>query len=144
MHEGALLLSERDFPLFVDGFHPGLVVGLVTKVKLGSIVDFNLLPVWTTQMGETESRQGIQVPMDLTIKLGSLVKLALEVGVFTGDDYSGRGRNGGRIPLGASLDVKLGPIIAHVGAGWATLITGPLYPTVSDSVYFDLNVKFAK
>lgn len=145
-HDGALLLSERDFPLYTGGFHPGLVLGLVTKVKLGSVVDFNFLPVWTSQYGDDDTKQGVQVPLDLTISLGSLVKVALELGVFTGDDYSLRARNGGRLPLGASLDVKIGKIIAHVGAGWASLITDPagFYPTVGDSVYFDLNVKFAK
>jgi hypothetical protein len=38
----------------------------------------------------------------------------------------------------------LGPIITHAGAGVASLLTGGAYPTIRDSVYIDLNVKYAK
>ncbi len=98
------------------------------------------------QTGETENLTAIQVPMSLILKLGSLVKLSTDVGVFTGDDISLRAKNGGRIYLGAALDVKLGPIVAHAGAGFASLLTDEMgaYPTIKDSVYVDLNVKYAK
>jgi hypothetical protein len=66
--------------------------------------------------------------------------------VFTGDNISLRAKNGGRIYLGAALDLKIGPIITHAGAGFASLLTDDmgLYHSIGDSVYIDLNVKYAK
>jgi hypothetical protein len=144
MREGALLLSEKDFPLFTGDYKPGTVLGLVTKLRLGSLLAFSLTPVWVYQSGTAGSLEGIQVPMSLIIKLGGLVKVSADLGIFSGDDYSFRGRNDGRITAGGSLTVKLGPILAHAGAGVASLLTGGAYPTISDSVYLDLNVKYAK
>jgi hypothetical protein len=144
MREGAMLLSEKDFPLFDGDFKPGLSAGTIAKIKLSSLFAFSLTPVFVYQSGSEESLTAIQVPTSTILKLGSLVKLSADLGVFTGDDYSLRGRNGGRIAAGGSLTVKLGPILAHAGAGAASLLTGGLYPTVSDSLYIDLNVKYAK
>jgi hypothetical protein len=66
--------------------------------------------------------------------------------VYTGDDYTFRSSKGGRVSLGAALDVKVWRLILHGGAGVASLGTGDAsaYPTIKDSVYIDLNVKFAK
>ncbi|MBX3157529.1 MAG: hypothetical protein KF773_16260 [Deltaproteobacteria bacterium] len=144
MREGALLLSEKDFPLFAGDFKPGFVGGLTTKVKLSNLVDFSLVPTWVYQSGTTASHQAVQLPTSLILKLGDVVKVAADLGIYTGDDYTFGGAGGGRIATGASLDVKLGKILAHAGIGFASLLTGPLYPTVGDSVYIDLNVKFAK
>ncbi|HEY4176072.1 MAG TPA: hypothetical protein VGM90_04545 [Kofleriaceae bacterium] len=146
MREGAMLLSDKDFPLFVGDFHPGMTGGVIMKIKLSSLVDFSLLPSYVYQKGSTESLTALQVPLSLILKLGSLVKLSADAGVFTGDDISLRAKNGGRIYLGAALDVKIGPIITHAGAGFASLLTDQmgLYPTIKDSVYVDLNVKYAK
>jgi hypothetical protein len=144
MREGAMLLSEKDFPLFQGDLKPGMGLGLITKIKMSSVVDFALLPTYVYQSGEMESQTALQIPVALQIALGSLLKLNLEAGVYTGDDISLRGSNGGRLPIGASLDIKVGPILLHTGAGVATLLTGPLYPSISDSVYVDLNVKYAK
>lgn len=144
MREGALLLSEKDFPLFVGDFQPGFNGGLTVKLKVSSLVDFALVPVWVYQSGTESSYEAVQIPMSLILKVGETVKVAADLGVFTGDDYSGKGVNGGRISAGGALDVKLGPILAHAGAGVASLLTGGLYPTIRDSVYIDLNVKYAK
>jgi hypothetical protein len=81
------------------------------------------MPTWVYQSGEMESLTSIQVPMALGIALGSLLTL----GIFTGDDDSLRGRNGGRIAAGGSLDVKVGPILVHAGAGVASLLPGGPY-----------------
>jgi hypothetical protein len=144
MREGAMLLSEKDFPLFIGDFKPGYTAGLFAKVKLGEVVDFVTTPVFVFQSGTVENLTAIQIPTSTILKLGSLIKLAADLGIFTGDDFSFRGSNGGRIAAGASLDVKMGPIITHAGIGFASLLTGGLYPTIGDSVYVDLNVKFAK
>jgi hypothetical protein len=144
MRDGAMLLSEKDFPLFEGDFKPGLGAGVITKIKMASVVDFALLPTYVYQSSAMGSNTALQIPIALQIALGSLLKLNLEAGVYTGDDISLRGSNGGRLPIGASLDVKIGPILLHTGAGVATLLTGPLYPSISDSVYVDLNVKYAK
>jgi hypothetical protein len=82
--------------------------------------------------------------MSTIIKLGSLLKLSADLGVYTGDDYALGANDGGRISAGAAVDVKIGPIIAHAGTGFASLFTGGAYPTRGDSLYVDLNVKYAK
>ena len=41
-----------------------------------------------------------------------------------------------------SADLGIGPILAHAGAGVASLLTGGMYPTFSDSVYIDVNAKY--
>jgi hypothetical protein len=144
MREGAMLLSEKDFPLFLGDFQPGFAGGLITKVKLSSVIDFSLIPSWVYQKGTAESLTAVQIPMSLIVKLGSLIKVSADLGIFTGDNYSFGGSNGGRIATGGSLTVKLGPILAHAGVGVASLLTGGLYPTIGDSMYIDLNVKYAK
>jgi hypothetical protein len=144
LREGALLLSDKDYPLFTGSFQPGFTVGPIMQVKLSSIVDFSLLPVWQYQSGEMDSQQAVQIPMSLLVKLGDVVKTSVDLGIYTGDDYSFGGSSGGRISAGASLTLKIGPILAHAGAGFASLLTGGAYPTIRDSVYIDLNVKYAK
>jgi hypothetical protein len=144
MREGALLLSEKDYPLFTGSFKPGLTTGLSIKLKLSSLVDFSTVPVVAYQAAEVGSSTAVQLPLALILQLGSLLKVSADLGVFTGDDYSFSGKNGGRISAGGALTVKLGPILAHAGAGFASLLTGGMYPTVRDSVYIDLNVKYAK
>ena len=146
MREGAMLLSEKDYPLFTGNMQPGLAGTLLMKIKLSSLVDFKLLPAFVFQTGEAENITAVQVPMSLVLKVGNAVKLSTDLGVFTGDNISLRAKNGGRVYLGAALDVKLGRIITHLGAGFASLLTDDMgaYPSIKDSVYLDLNVKFAK
>lgn len=142
MRSGALLLSPKDFPLYVGDMEPGAILGLDTRVKLSSLVDFTLAPVWVYQSGEEESLSGVQLPMSLVLGVGELAKVSADLGVYTGDDYSFSGDEGGRIAAGGSLTVKLGPILAHAGAGTASLLTGGLYPTIKDAFYIDLDVKY--
>ena len=144
MREGAMLLSDKDFPLFTGDFKPGIGTGLLMRVKLSSVLDFSLVPAWVYQSGTMESLTAVQIPMALRVALGDLVKVSADVGVYTGDDYSFSGDNGGRISTGAALDIKLGFIALHTGAGVASLLTGGMYPSISDSVYVDVNVKYVK
>jgi hypothetical protein len=144
MREGAMLLSEKDFPLFTGDFKPGLTGALITKVKLGNVVDFSLTPALIYQSGTMESLNAVQVPMALILKLGDVAKVSAELAVNTGDNYSFSGDKGGRIATGAALDLKIGPMLLHGGVGVASLLTGGLYPTISDSFYIDLNAKYAK
>jgi hypothetical protein len=144
MREGAMLLSDKDFPKFAGGFQPGLNVGPVLKVKLSSVVDFATTPVWIHQGGTMKPLEAVQIPVALVLRLGSLVQASADLGVYSGADYSFGGSGGGRVAAGGSLTVKIGPIIAHAGAGVASLLTGPTYPTIGDSVYVDVNVKYAK
>lgn len=144
MREGAMLLSEKDYPLFAGDFKPGLTGALITKVKLGNVVDFSLTPALIYQSGTMESLTAVQIPMALILKLGDVAKLSAELGVNTGDDYSFSASKGGRISTGAALDLKIGPMLLHGGVGVASLLTGGLYPTISDSFYIDLNAKYAK
>lgn len=144
MREGAMLLSPRDFPLFAGDFQPGFTAGAIANVELSSLFSFSTEPLLVYQSGTAESLTAVQIPTSTIVRLGSLVKLSADLGVFTGDDYSFGGDDGGRISAGGSLTVKLGPILAHAGAGVASLLTGALYPTIGDSLYIDLNVKYAK
>ncbi len=144
MREGAMLLSEKDFPLFIGDFQLGYTAGLYTKLKLSSLVDFSLVPVFVYQSASAGSLTALQVPTSLILRLGSLLVLTADVGIFTGDDFSLRGKNGGRIALGGSISIKIGPILFHAGAGAASLLTGGLYPGIGDSLYVDLNVKYVK
>ena len=144
MPEKAVLLSDKDFPLFVGNFQPGFTGGLNLKLRLGNAVDFALTPSWVYQSGTVESHEAVQVPTSLIIALGQLIKLSADLGVFTGDRYSFSGDAGGRIYLGGALDVKISRLQFHAGAGVASLLTGGDYPTIADSIYFDLNVKFVK
>ena len=123
MREGAMLLSERDFPLFTGGFEPGLAGGVVMKLKLSSAVDFSFVPTYVFQTGETENLTALQIPIALALKAGKTVKLSTDVGIYTGDDISLKPSSGGRISLGAALDLKIGKVLAHAGAGFASLIT---------------------
>lgn len=144
MKENAMLLSDKDYPLFVGDLQPGFAGGLVMKVKLSSLVDFSLIPSWVYQKGSMESATAVQIPLSLIIKLGDLVKVSADLGIYTGDDYSFSGDNGGRITTGGALDVKIGKILIHGGVGVASLLTGSAYPTISDSFYVEANVKYAK
>jgi hypothetical protein len=146
MREGAMLLSDKDFPLFTGGFQPGFTAGLLAKLKLSSLVDFSFVPVWVYQAGRMQSHDAVQIPLSLILAVGSLVKVSADLGIFTGDQYSFSADHGGRIYAGGALDVKISKIIVHAGAGVASLITGAgsMYPTIGDSGYIDLNVKYAK
>ena len=139
-----MLLSDKDYPLFIGKMKPGFGGALVMKVKLSSLLDFSLVPGWVYQKGSAESLTAIQIPLALEVKLASAVKVNAELGIYTGDNYSFSGDKGGRITTGASLDLKLGHILLHAGAGVASLLTGVLYPTISDSFYVDVNAKYAK
>jgi hypothetical protein len=146
MREGAMLLSDKDFPLFIGDFKPGMSAGLTLKAKVSTLVDFSLVPIFVYQTGTEESVNAVQIPMSTILKVGSLLKLSADVGIFTGDDFKFGGSSGGRISLGAAIDLKIGPIMAHAGTGFASLLVGDetMYPTVGDSLYIDLNAKYVK
>ena len=144
MREGAMLLSEKDYPRFVGDFQPGFSAGAIAKLKLSSLIDVATTPAFVYQSASAGALTAVQVPASANVRLGSLLQVSADAGVFTGDDFSFGGDDGGRISAGGSVTVKLGPILAHAGAGVASLLTGGLYPSVADSAYIDLNVKYAK
>lgn len=146
MREGAMLLSDKDYPLFVGDLQPGVATALILKTRLSSLLDLSVLPAFVFQKGELENLTALQLPVALIVKLGDLLKVSADVAIYTGDDFSFGASDGGRLGLGAAVDVKLGPILLHLGSGVASLITdemGP-YPTIKDSIYVDVNVKYAK
>ena len=67
MHEGAMLLSDKDYPLFIGDFKPGVNGGLLVKLKLSSLVDFSTTPVWVYQAGTMESHKAVQIPIQLIL-----------------------------------------------------------------------------
>jgi hypothetical protein len=144
MHDGAMLLSEKDYPLFTGNYHPGVKLGAIAKLKLSSLVDFSLTPSWVHQSSAMEPLDAVQIPTSLIVRLGSLLQVSADAGVFTGPDYSFAAKDGGRIYGGGSITLKIGPIVTHLGGGVASLLPGGEYPTIRDSVYLDVNVKYAK
>ena len=107
-----MLLSDKDFPLFVGDMKPGFAGALITKVKLSSLVDFSLLPAWVYQIGHDGlAHRGPDSDVaDPQARRAGEGQRGL--GIFTGDDYSFSGDNGGRIYAGGALDLKIGPILA--------------------------------
>src|SRR5438105_185506 len=79
---------------------PMFDAGLLMNVKLSSVVDFSLVPVFVWQSGSAENLQAVQIPTSLILAIGSLVKVSADFGIYTGDDFSFRPSNGGRIALG--------------------------------------------
>jgi hypothetical protein len=146
MKEGAMLLSDKDFPLYTGDLKPGFAGGLVSKVSLSNVLAFSLIPTWVYQSGTMESLQAIQVPIALQVGLGNVLKINFELGIYTGDDYSIGPSNGGRLASGLSIDLKISHILIHAGAGFASLLVADsgLYPTIKDSFYIDLNAKYTK
>jgi hypothetical protein len=71
-------------------------------------------------------------------------QVSADAGVFTGPDYAFSASSGGRIYAGGSLQLEFGPIVGHLGGGVASLLPGGEYPTIRDSVYLDVNIKYAK
>ncbi len=144
MREGALLLSAQDFPLFTGDFQPGVTAGLLMKIKLSNVVDFHLNPLVLYQKGSVENLDAVQIPLSLVVQAGSLAKLGLDLAVNTGDNYSFSGDSGGRIAVGASLELKIGKLVFHAGGGLASLLSGGMYPGVIDSLFVDVNARYAK
>jgi hypothetical protein len=144
MRVGAMLLSAKDYPLFVGDFKPGFGVGLPMLVRLSSVFDLSLTPTYVHQAGTDEGIDALQLPLSVILEVGSLAKLSADAGVYTGDDFSFRGSNGGRTSLGGSLAVKIGHIALLAGAGLASVQTGGLYPGARESLYIDLDVKYEK
>jgi hypothetical protein len=151
LRERAVLLSEKDYPAYFGDLTFAAAIGPWVKLK-GFGLDFALQPSLVYQAaGDTgEAVTGLQLPVAASLSLSTLLKVAVEAGVYTGDDFALGAADGGRISLGAAVDVRLGKLIVHVGAGVASLLTSDepmslaLYQSIGDSVYLDLNVKFAK
>jgi hypothetical protein len=144
MREGAMLLSDKDFPLFIGDFKPGVGLAVPMRLKLSSVLDLALAPALVYQSGTMESLTAVQIPLALRVALADMVKVSADLGIYTGDDFSFSGDEGGRISTGAALDVKIGPIALHTGAGVASLLSGGMYPSIKESVYVDVNVKYVK
>ena len=131
MREGAMLLSEKDYPLFVGDFQPGFAGSLVTKVKLGNVVDFSLVPAWIYQSGAIDSHAAVQIPMSLILELGEVVQTSADLGVHRRQIFLQRCRWRAHC-RGRLADAQDRAILAHAGAGVASLLTGGMYPTISD------------
>lgn len=146
MHEGAMLLSDKDFPVYTGDFQPGVTAGAIARLKLSELLKISLLPVWVHQSGSNGALDALQLPASLVIKLADIVKVSADAGIFTGKGYSFAAKDDGRIYAGASLDVKLWKLLVHAGGGVANLLagSGSMYPTIRDSLYVELNVKYVK
>ena len=145
MTEGGFLLSPKDYPIYQGDLKFGASLGPWIKFKYAG-VEFRTQPAFVYQATDP-TLTAIQLPIAAAVGLGKAVKVALETGVYTGDDFKLGADDGGRIALGAAIDLKLTPVLVHIGAGFASLLTsdeGGFYPGITDSIYLDLNVKYSK
>jgi hypothetical protein len=144
--EGAVLLSEKDAPIYIGDLKLAAKVGPWLKFKMGGI-ELNLLPQIVFQATD-DKIVALQLPTSAAVSLGETLKVGLELGVYTGDDFDPRPSEGGRIAAGAAIDLKINHIRIHAGAGFATLLTDDMgangYAKIGDSVYIDLNAKYVK
>ena len=151
LRQGAFLLSPKDFPLYAGDLKFGAAIGPWIKFKYSGI-EFKTTPQVVYHATEPESLMGLQVPISAAVGLGKALKVSLETGVYTGDDFSLGPKGGGRIALGAAVDIKLTPVLLHLGAGLASLLVSDsmdadnqaLYGSITDTLYFDLSFKYAK
>lgn len=146
--QNAVLLSAKDAPIYVGDLDLAAKLGPWIKLHRFGL-DLDLVPQVTFQNTD-DKIVALQVPVSAAVSLGRAFKLAAEVGIYTGDDLDPRPSQGGRIAAGAAIDVKVGHILVHAGAGFASLLTtddpsgGNLYSSIGDSVYVDLDAKYVK
>ena len=142
MRQGAFLLSEKDYPYYRGKLSLGTALGPYLRLDLYGVY-LSVVPQVVLQYG---SGVAAQIPISARVKLLDLLAVSADAGVFTGEKMRFGAAGGGRIYAGASVDLKLSPILLHLGAGVASLLTDPagFYPSIKESIYFDLNVKYAK
>lgn len=150
---GAVLLSDKDYPAYVEDadYEAAARVGPWIKLK-ANVVYLSFQPQVVYQakgggeMGD-ESILGAQVPINAMLRAGEALKVSADLGIYTGDDFKMGAKDGGRIAIGAAVDIKVGHIAIHLGTGLASLLTsdeGGLYPSIGKSLYFDVNAKYVK
>jgi hypothetical protein len=147
LRTGAVLLGDKDFPVYQGDLELATLLGPFIKLKTG-FVNLRVEPVFAYQAGD-EAITAIQVPVSAMVRVGEAIKVSADIGLYSGDDFKLGAADGGRVGVGAAVDLKLGKVIFHVGTGFASLLVDDdpmsksLYPSIGKSLYFDLNVKFA-
>ena len=154
MTHGGFLLSPKDPPIYINpdgsGYKFGASIGPWIKFKAKGI-EFRTQPAIIYQATDP-AITALQLPVAAAVGLGQAVKVSLETGLYTGDDFALGPKGGGRLALGAAIDLKLTPVLLHIGAGLASLLVSDsmdadneaLYGSITDSLYFDINFKYAK
>lgn len=142
MRDRAFLLSEKDYPLYTGPLTAGAALGPYLRLNVFDAVLVSLIPQVVLQYG---SGVAVQIPVSAKVRIGDLLQVGADAGVFTGEKLKMSAEGGGRIYAGAAAQLKLGPILLLTGAGVASLITGPggFYPSIKESIYFDFNVRYA-
>ena len=147
MTYGAVLLSERDIPFYVGDYELATRVGPWLKLK-ANVVYLSVQPSIVFQNGSPEKITGFQLPINAMLRAGEMLKVSADVGVYSGDDFKIGADDGGRIAIGAAVDIKVGAIALHLGAGLNSLLTsdepGALYGSVGESLYFDVAARYVK
>jgi hypothetical protein len=142
---GAVLLSEKDIPIYQGDYELATRVGPWVKLK-ANVVYLSILPALVFQNGDPEKIAGFQLPVNAMLRAGEMLKVSADVGLYSGDDFKVGADDGGRIAIGAAVDIKVGAIALHLGAGLNSLLTsdnGP-YDTIGHSLYFDVAAKYLK
>lgn len=146
LRERAFLLSDKDYPAYVGDLKFGTALGPIVRLKT-SVVNLRLEPSFVYQATDPTTT-GFQLPVVAMIRLGDMLKVSGDIGLYSGDDFKVAASDGGRLGVGAAVDIKVGSIGLHLGTGLASLLTsdemGALYPSVGKSLYFDVSLKYMK
>jgi hypothetical protein len=152
MKEGAFFYSDKMFPLYVGDYEPAVSIGPYINIKHWGLY-FMTAPAIAYQKsgglklnGTNDGGAAVQLPLSAAVHLGSLLEVAADTGLYTGNGFSFDAKQNASIFAGGSLTVKVKPVMVHLGAGVASLLTDQMaaYHSIGDSVYFDLNVKYVK
>lgn len=150
LKERAVLLSDKDYPAYVEDADYTLATRVGPWIKLkANVVYLSVLPAFVYQAaGQAEAVTGFQLPLNAMLRAGELLKVSADLGIYSGDDFKLGAADGGRIAIGAGVDIKVGHIALHLGTGLASLLTsdemGAAYPSIGKSLYFDINAKYVK
>ena len=150
MTYGAVLLSEKDIPFYAGDYEFASRIGPWVKFK-ANVVNLSILPAVVFQNGSPEKIAGFQLPVNAMLRAGEMLKVSADLGIYSGDDFKIGADDGGRIAIGAAVDVKVSTIALHLGVGLNSLLTSDspspgafAYPSIGDSLYIDLALKYVK
>lgn len=145
LRDGAFLLSEKDFPAWVGDLKFGTALGPSLRLKAGAAY-LRIDPSFVYQTSDADANTGFQLPVTATLRVARMLRVSGDIGLYSGDDFKVSPSDGGRLGVGAAVDVQISSIALHLGAGFASLMTDDagLYPSVGKSLFFDVALKYVK
>ncbi len=135
---GGALLSSQDAPVYADAadYAAAVVVGPWVRFKGGpTYLSFN--PAFVYQAGDPKIT-GLQFPVTAMFRMSGVLQAGGQLGVYTGDDFKMGAKDGGRVALGALVNLNVSSITVQGAAGFSSLLTddaSPLYTSIGKAVY---------